>query len=144
MRIEESDSPAKALKQTSAEPLDCSVRPADGSKRKISGERIPVRAAAPRRGCNLVRFTGSAAISSGERRLFSRSRDPEVVGHCRPSDVKRRRVISRRDTLFISEVFHLGVPPNKSPEPTLTVRPFSLTTAALEIPSSLGVSVAHL
>jgi hypothetical protein len=34
--------------------------------------------------------------------------------------------------------------PNKSPEPTLTVRPFSFMTAALEAPSSLWVSVAHL
>jgi hypothetical protein len=34
--------------------------------------------------------------------------------------------------------------PNKSPEPTLTVRPFSFMAAALEIPSSLWVSVAHL
>jgi hypothetical protein len=37
-----------------------------------------------------------------------------------------------------------GQRPNKSPEPTLTVRPFSLMTAALETPSSLWVSVAHL
>jgi hypothetical protein len=34
--------------------------------------------------------------------------------------------------------------PNKSPEPTLTVRPSSFMTARLEIPSSLWVSVAHL
>jgi hypothetical protein len=34
--------------------------------------------------------------------------------------------------------------PNKAPEPTLTVRPFSFMTATLEIPSSLSVSVAHL
>ena len=34
--------------------------------------------------------------------------------------------------------------PNKAPEPTLTVRPFSFMIAALETPSSLWVSVAHL
>jgi hypothetical protein len=33
---------------------------------------------------------------------------------------------------------------NKSPEPTLTVRPFSFMKPALETPSSLRVSVAHL
>ena len=34
--------------------------------------------------------------------------------------------------------------PNQAPEPTLTIRPFSMITATLETSSSLWVSVAHL
>jgi hypothetical protein len=52
-----------ALKQTSAEPLACSVRLAKGEK-SVSGRRAFGRAAAQRHGASIEHFRGSAAPSS--------------------------------------------------------------------------------
>ena len=57
-----------------------------------------------------------------------------------------------RVSLFVAEAgwrferlqFHMYDPPNKALEPTLTIRPFSITIATLESPSVLWVSAAHL
>jgi hypothetical protein len=62
--------------------------------------------------------------------------------------VRERKNRFRVVDIYTDEVILLthGNPkqPTKSPEPTLTARPFSLMTAVLETPSSLWVSVAHL
>ena len=81
---------------------------------------------------------GVAASPGGLVRLAYRS-------SCFGADLYSCLVLAPSQTHAVEATFSFVFsPPNKAPEPTLTVRPFSLMTAALKTPSSLWVSVAHL
>jgi hypothetical protein len=76
--------------------------------------------------------TFSFNISSPEQKWFAAGEDYYVIA------------LHTRHGFYLHDTFPAAEKPNKSPEPTLTVRPFSFMTAALETPSSLWVSAAHL
>jgi len=69
---------------------------------------------------------GFEASSSRGRRLTTighgsiRSRRLEDLGSCFPSEMMKRRVISRKSRPFGFGVFDVCVSPNKTPEPTPT------------------------
>ena len=107
-----------------------------------------------RRDQEAVRLGFEASSSRGQRvmkieRASIRSRRLEVVGSCFPSEMRKRRVTSQKSTLFISEVFHVCVSPNKAPEPTpgpVTSRAVWVSEMALSRKARLapGPVVAHL
>jgi hypothetical protein len=130
----------EALKQTSAEPLDCSVRLARSAKGRISGRCTSGRAAARGRVGKLERSACSAATLSGMRGVFKASPVIEQVPSIRSfwsEDVGQ--ILSLRSTwsaVFLKRVAFLSSDfsapfqaPNKAPEPT----PTAVTPRAVEV-----------
>jgi hypothetical protein len=124
--------PMKPLKQTSAEPLACSVRQMKVVSNRVGDRRSGVRAAASRRGDSSDRFLE-------QRRDLERRAWPLRKLRLRCLLGPSIRVARPRSSLVATVRLRAPSEPNKAPEPTTT----AVTSPAVAGDATAAV-VAHL